>query len=211
MLFAGKFAEASQGGLMMNDPRLMWSVSRGLRYLCLAAIVGVTVAGCPSPSPNAQNAPSGGSSAPPASGGSSAPPASGSSAPPASNPAIGTDTGSNKLALRSGTGSGGGSSGLSVPVEASAYGSATTVPFMVNSSTLSVYYYYDCSSTGGSGFTADMISGSPDNPGSDDESIADVPDPSGSDTVTVNPQDTPGEYYLQVNSQCDWTIVVQNG
>jgi len=98
-----------------------------------------------------------------------------------------------------------------VPVQASAYGSATTVPFMVNDSTLNVAYSYDCSSTGGSGFVAEMISGSPDNPGSDDESIADESGISDSATVTVNPQDTPGNYFLQVNSPCDWTIIVENG
>jgi hypothetical protein len=82
---------------------------------------------------------------------------------------------------------------------------------MVNDSTLNVAYSYDCSSTGGSGFVAEMISGSPDNPGSDDESIADESGISDSATVTVNPQDTPGNYFLQVNSPCDWTIIVENG
>jgi hypothetical protein len=82
---------------------------------------------------------------------------------------------------------------------------------MVNGSTLNVYYSYDCSSTGGSGFAADMIGDSPDNPGSDDESIAHESSTGGSATVTVNPQDTPEGYYLQVNSRCDWTIVMENG
>jgi hypothetical protein len=56
-----------------------------------------------------------------------------------------------------------------------------------------------------------MIGDSPDNPGSDDESIAHESSTGGSATVTVNPQDTPEGYYLQVNSRCDWTIVVENG
>ena len=177
----------------MNDPRLMWLVSRCLRPLCLGVITIVTVAGCTSSSSTPSSAPQGGAGAQPPSN------------------SIPTDTGSNKLALRSGSGSGGGSNGLAVPVQASAYGSATTVPFTVNSSTLNVSYQFDCSSSGGSGFTADMISGSPDNPGSDDQSIASVSDASGSDTVSVNPQNTPGDYFLKVDSPCPWTIVVQNG
>ncbi|HEX9042224.1 MAG TPA: hypothetical protein VF838_14555 [Trebonia sp.] len=30
-------------------------------------------------------------------------------------------------------------------------------------------------------------------------------------TATVNPQDTPGPYYLQVQTPCDWEMVVENG
>jgi phage replication-related protein YjqB (UPF0714/DUF867 family) len=74
-----------------------------------------------------------------------------------------------------------------------------------------VYYSYDCSSTGGSGFTADLINGTASNPGSDDQNIANESDSSGSTTVTVNPQDAPGEYFLKVNSPCDWRIIVENG
>ncbi len=174
----------------MNGPRLMLLVRQGLCHLCFMVIVGAVVVGCTSTSSSSSNAPSSG---------------------PASPTATGTDTTSAKLNLASGTGPGGGSNGLSVPVQASAYGSATSVPFMVNDSTLNVSYSYDCSSTGGSGFVAEMISGSPDNPGSDDEGIANESGTSDSATVTVNPQDTPGNYFLQVNSPCDWTIVVQNG
>jgi hypothetical protein len=92
-----------------------------------------------------------------------------------------------------------------------AYGSAATVPFMVNDSTLNVSYSYDCSSTGGSGFVALMISGSLNNPGSDVENIAQESGTSDSATVPVNPQDTPGNYFLEVTSPCDWTIFVENG
>jgi hypothetical protein len=90
-------------------------------------------------------------------------------------------------------------------------GSATTAPFMVNDSTLHVSYSYDCSSTGGSGFVADMINGSPNNPGSDDETIANESGTGDTATLTVNPQDTPGNYFLQINTPCDWTITIENG
>jgi hypothetical protein len=121
----------------------------------------------------------------------------------------GTDTASNSLALRSGGGGdGGGQTGLSVPVRAAATGNATTVPFTVNTRSVTVSYGYDCSTTGGSGFTADMISGSAGNPGSDDEQFASDSDVSGYATVPVDLQDTPGTYYLQVQSPCSWSISV---
>lgn len=197
----------------MNAPRLMWLVRQGLSHLCFAVIVGAVVVGCTSTSSSSSNGASGGSASPTATGTDTR---SNVTASPVttsvgSSGATGIDTSSAKLSLASGEGSGGGSNGLSVPVQASAYGSATTVPFMVNDSTLSVSYSYDCSSTGGSGFVADMISGSLDNPGSDDEPIANESGTSNSATVTVNPQDTPGNYFLKVNSPCDWTIVVENG
>ena len=85
------------------------------------------------------------------------------------------------------------------------------MPFLVNSDTLSVGYVYDCSATGGSGFAADMISGSLANPGNDDESIANDSDSGGSGTVTIYPQNAGSDYFLQVSSPCQWKIVVQNG
>jgi hypothetical protein len=219
----------------MHGPRLMWLVRQGLRHLCFVVIVCCVVVGCTSTSSTSSNAASGGSASPTVTGTDTrsnitaspvtsaltsseptgtdtrsnitASPVTGTSAPAET----GTDTSSAKLNLASGTGPGGGSNGLSVPVQASAYGSATTVPFMVNDRMLKVSYSYDCSSAGGSGFVADMINGSPNNPGSDDDTIANESATSNSATVTVNPQDTPGNYFLQVNSPCDWTIVVENG
>ncbi len=205
----------------MNSARLIRLGGRRLTCLCLAVIVVLIVAACSSnngsntqsdnsnaqPSsaigsgtaPNAQSGGSGGSSG--GSGSSNAQPSS----------AIGTDTASNKLALASGGGGGGGGqTGLSVPVRASAVGNATSVPFTVSTSTVSVGYAYDCSSTGGSGFTADLISGSASNPGSDDEEFANESDVSNWATTTVNLQDTPGDYYIQVSSPCAWTVVVEN-
>jgi hypothetical protein len=82
---------------------------------------------------------------------------------------------------------------------------------MVNNRTLYVFYSYDCSSTGGSGFVADMINGSPDHPGSDDETTADESGTGDTATVTVNPQDTSGNYFLQINTPCDWTITIEHG
>jgi hypothetical protein len=171
----------------MNDPRLILLARQGLRACCFAVIAGVVVAGCHS---------SGSSSSTNAAAGGPTP------------TAAGTDTNSNVLGDASG---GGGSTGLSVPVQASASGSESTVPFMVSDSTLNVTYTFDCTSTGGSGFTADMISGTAANPGSDDEGIADQSGTGDSATETVNPQDTPGDYFLKVNSPCEWTITVQNG
>jgi hypothetical protein len=181
-----KFALA-MAGVNMNDPRPVFMVRQGLRGFCFAVVVGAVLAGCQ-----------------PSSSSSSSAAAAGGSTPTAA----GTDTNSNVLGEASG---GGGGSGFSVPVQASATGSESTVPFMVNDSTLNVTFTYDCSSTGGSGFTADMISGSAANPGSDDEGIADETGTGDSATVTVNLQATPGDYYLQVSSPCEWTIAVANG
>jgi hypothetical protein len=203
----------------MNSARLIRLGGRRLTCLCLAVIVVFIVAACSSNGSDTQSG--GGSNAQPSSaigsgtgpntqsGGSGGSSGGGSNAQPSS--AIGTDTASNKLALASGGGGGGGGqTGLSVPVRASAVGNATSVPFTVSTSTVSVGYAYDCSSTGGSGFTADLISGSASNPGSDDEEFANESDVSNSATTTVNLQDTPGDYYIQVSSPCAWTVVVES-
>lgn len=194
----------------MNALTLARSGSRGLLYLCLAVTVGAA-AGCSSSGSDSQ------STAPPSSAVGSdtasnlAAGAAASTAPPSS--AIGTDTASNKLALDSGGGGGGGGeSGLSVPVSANAVGDAASVPFLVNTSSVSVSYAYDCSSTGGSGFTGDLISGSASNPGSDDEEFASESGVSDSvSDVTVNLQAAPGDYFIQVSSPCAWTVTVGSG
>lgn len=183
----------------MNGLRLMWLVSRGLRYLYLAVIVVVAVAGCQSNGSNGQ---------------------SGGSIPQTSSSAIGTDAASLQV-LGQALGSSlcaphcpVGPNEPSVPVRASAsYTGATgitnylTEPFRVNTSTLIVHYSYDCLSTGGSKFVASMdllnANGS--------QMIADVSGSSGSATVTVHPPDVPEDYILSVSSPCSWTIVVENG
>jgi hypothetical protein len=187
-------------GVYMNDPRLMLPGRPGLRVCCFAVIVGGVVAGCQTSSSTNSNAPPATSAA--ASATSAA--AAGGSA----SATTGTDTNSNVLGDASG---GGGSSGYSVPVKASGDGSESTVPFMVSDSVLLVSYSFDCSASGGSGFTADLISGSAASPGSDDESIADESGTSDTASVTLSMQDTPGDYYLQVNSPCTWAVDVEDG
>ena len=176
----------------MSDPRLMLPGRPGLRVCCFAVLVGGVVAGCQSSSAS-----------------SSTDTTTSAAAASSSTPvAAGTDTNSNVLGSASG---GGGSPGLSVPVKASAYGSESTVPFMVSDSVLLVSYSFNCSAGGGSGFTADLISGSAASPGSDDEPIADESGTGDTASVTLNPQDTPGDYYIQVKSPCAWAIDVENG
>jgi hypothetical protein len=179
----------------MNGLRHAWLVSRGLRYLCLVIFITITVAGCPSPSPPPPSPP---------------PPSSSVPASPSAPSGIPTDTASKAVALQSGKGPGGGETGVSVPVEAIAYGSATTVPFMVDVTPVNVSYSYSCPA-GYAGFQAEMTSGSPTNPGSDDEPIANDPDSSGATTVSVSLQDVPGDYYIQVSSPCDWEMLVAYG
>jgi hypothetical protein len=129
--------------------------------------------------------------------------------------ATGTDTGENKAVTALGSGKGSGQTPQaqppSVPVRFSGSGSLYSVYFLVNTSTVTASYSYDCSSTGGSGFAAYMISGSPSSPGYDAQTIADVPDTAGSANVTLYPQDTSSYYYFQVNSECAWAIVVSPG
>jgi hypothetical protein len=179
---------------------------QGLRQLCFTVIVGVVVVGCTSTGSSGSNAAPSGSGSPTATGTDTQSNVSASTHESRGPPVIALG----RLKLASGTGPPGGSYGLSVPVQASAYGSATTVPFMVKDSTLKVGYSYDCSSTGGSRFVAKMISGSPGNPGSDHEGIVDESGASGEAYVIVNPHDTPGTYFLEVKSPCAWTIVVEN-
>jgi hypothetical protein len=170
----------------MNNPWRTLPGRQGLYFFCLAAVISVALTGCPSTS-------------------------SSSSSTSASPAAAGTDTLSSVLGTASGTGGGGGSSEVSVPVQASGSGNLTTESFMVSDSTLNVTYSYDCSQTGGSGFTADLISGTSVSQGSDDENIASESGTSDQETVSVSPQDAPGSYFLQVQSPCDWQIVVANG
>ncbi len=103
--------------------------------------------------------------------------------------------------------------GTGLPVQFSGNGSEYSVPFLINTGTVTVYYAYNCSSAGGSGnFAADMISGSASSP-NDDQSIANlngVGESGGWISTTVNPQ-TVGSYYLAVNSGCSWSIVAENG
>jgi hypothetical protein len=190
----------------MSGPRLMWLLRRGLRHLCLVVIFGAIVVGCTSTSSSSSNAVSRGSASATATGTDTRSNVS-TSAKASSRP---SRTGCTGLKLASGTGPCRGSSGLSLPVEASAYGSATTVPFKVYDSTLYVLYSYGCLSPGGSGFVADIINGSPHNPGSDDETIANESGTSNLAHTTVYLHDTPGNYFLQVKSPCNWTITVFN-
>src|SRR5215467_540910 len=117
---------------------------------------------------------------------------SGGSSSQANNAPAGTDTGEGNAAtaLGSGTGSGGTPprQAPSVPVSFSGNGSLYSVYFAVSTNTVTASYRYDCSSTGGSGFAAYMISGSPSSPSYDAQTIADFPGTGGSANVTLYPR-----------------------
>jgi len=86
----------------------------------------------------------------------------------------------------------------------------TGPPFNVGSQPLTVSYSYDCSSFGQSGnFIADLLNGNQSQLGSDDQPIANQLGMSGSQTVTVYPQNPGADYYLSVNSECDWSVTIK--
>ena len=101
-----------------------------------------------------------------------------------------------------------------LPVTVSHAGSASTDPFSVTDSTVSAAYSFDCTAAGDSGFKADLISGTPDSPGGDDQPIADITGTSGQGTMPgITAQDIPGSYFIEVQTatSCTWQVSVQNG
>lgn len=86
----------------------------------------------------------------------------------------------------------------------------TGPPFDVGSQPLTVRYSYDCSSFGQSGnFIANLLNGNQSQLGSDNQPIANQLGMSGSQTVTVYPQNPGADYYLSVNSECDWSVTIK--
>lgn len=82
-------------------------------------------------------------------------------------------------------------------------------PFRVGSQ-VTVRYSFDCSAYGGSGnFIADLQYGNQTSLNSDDQQIANALAGHEAQTTTVYPQDPGKDYYLAVNSECNWSIVVK--
>jgi hypothetical protein len=81
---------------------------------------------------------------------------------------------------------------------------------MVTESQLTVVYSYDCSSQGGSGnFVADLEYGNQSSSNSDDQTIANALGSGATNvTTTIYPQDPGHDYYLAVNSECNWTVTI---
>lgn len=100
----------------------------------------------------------------------------------------------------------------SVLISLSGSGIRNSAPFVVNSSSVTARYSYDCSAFGTSGnFIASIVSGSPSNGTYDDQTIANALGSGGSQTTTVYPQDQGSSYYLEVNSECSWSITLTAG
>lgn len=100
----------------------------------------------------------------------------------------------------------------SVLVSLSGNGIQNSAPFVVNSSSVTAHYTYNCSAFGESGnFIASIIGGSPSNGTYDDETIANVIGTGGSRTTTVYPQNQGSSYHLAVNSECSWSITLTAG
>jgi hypothetical protein len=88
-------------------------------------------------------------------------------------------------------------------------GIQNSAPFLVSTSQVTVTYSFNCSSFGGSGnFAADLEYGNQSSLNSDDQSIANQLAPSGQATTTVYPQDPGNDYYVSVDSECNWTVKV---
>jgi hypothetical protein len=91
-------------------------------------------------------------------------------------------------------------------------GIQNSAPFVVNSSSVTAHYSYDCSAFGGSGnFIASLVSGNPSDGTYDSEGIANQLGSGGSQTTTVYPQDVGASYHLEVNSECSWSITLTSG
>jgi len=91
-------------------------------------------------------------------------------------------------------------------------GIRNSASFVVNSSTVTAHYSYDCSAFGESAnFIADMVSGSPSSLSYDDQSIANALGSGGSQTTTLYPQNQGSSYHLEVNSECSWSITLTAG
>jgi hypothetical protein len=99
-----------------------------------------------------------------------------------------------------------------VIIKFSGNGIRNSAPFVVNSSTVTAHYRYDCSAFGTAGnFAADMISGNPSSLSSDDQSIANALGMRGSQTTTLYPTNLGSRYHLEVTSECSWSITLTAG
>lgn len=84
-------------------------------------------------------------------------------------------------------------------------------PFLVSTSPVNVSYTYDCTSLGTSGNFIAYLTTSPSSPTSDTEAIANVIGASGSTSATVSLRSAGSDYYVQVDSECQWALVVKSG
>ncbi len=82
-------------------------------------------------------------------------------------------------------------------------GILNSAPFNVTSGTVTAKYTYSNCAGGSGNFIADMTDGS------DDQPIANALGSGGSQTTTLYPTDTPGQYHLEIDSECSWTVVVK--
>ena len=83
-----------------------------------------------------------------------------------------------------------------------------SAPFAVGSAA-TVSYSYNCAAFGTSGnFTGDLETPDQSSLNSDDQSFANAIGNSGSATSTVYPQNPGQDYYVAINSECDWTVKI---
>jgi hypothetical protein len=72
-----------------------------------------------------------------------------------------------------------------------------------------VSYSYNCAGFGGSGnFIGDLETPDQSSLSSDDQTFANELGSGGSATSTVYPQDPGQDYYVAINTECDWTVKV---
>jgi hypothetical protein len=84
-------------------------------------------------------------------------------------------------------------------------------PIRVTSGTLTAYYSYNCASAGGTGnFIADLETPNQGAANSDDQSIANALGSGGTASTTIYPQDVGSQYYLAVNSECNWSVTIKS-
>lgn len=97
-----------------------------------------------------------------------------------------------------------------VIVSMSGSGIQNSAPVTVTSGTLTANYSYDCSSQGTGNFIADFETPDQSSLNSDDLSIANALGGGGSATTTIYPQNVGSQYYLSVNSECNWSVTIES-
>jgi hypothetical protein len=99
-----------------------------------------------------------------------------------------------------------------VLIKMSGNGEGSSAPFLVNTSTVTATYTYNCSALGQSGnFIADMVNGNQASLNSDDQSIANALGAGGSATTTLYLTNVGQDYHLTVNSECTWSVTLTSG
>jgi len=98
-----------------------------------------------------------------------------------------------------------------VVLSVSGTGMKNTAPFTIASGILTASYTYNCSSYGSSdNFIVDLQTPNQSNGNGDDQQIANVIGNGGSATTNIYPQNVGSQYYLAVQTDCNWSVTIKS-